>query len=89
MSFDTYLNPKKHLHKPRSKVNKRHYWLNKEGKLAIVYNWMCEGKWKILLSPDAGRRAFKYTREQYDSFDDALRVYDMLCSTKGLTEAAA
>lgn len=86
MSFCTYLNPAAYENRV---PEKRHFWLNKDGRLAIVFNWCDSGKWKILIPPGMPfRRAYKYTKEQYASFEDALRVYDMLCVTDGLTKGA-
>jgi hypothetical protein len=80
-----FLHPKLHNHRDGERL----YFKDMKGKLAIVYNWQDSGKWKVLPDLDMPiRRAFEYTKKLFDSFEDAARVYDMLCSTSGLTKAA-
>jgi hypothetical protein len=87
MSFDKYLDPTLHVEMTGS--GERRWYMNKKGQMALVWNWGNSGKWKIMLDLDQPMlRAYKYTKQLFDSFEDACRVYDLLCATNGLTSAA-
>jgi hypothetical protein len=86
MSHDhtKFIHPRLH----RTESGSRLFFIDKDDHLAIVYNWQDSSKWKVLPHPSWGWRAASYTMQFYDSLADAIRVFDMLCSTDGLRTAA-
>ena len=85
-NFVKYLDPTFHVQQTGN--GERRWYCNKKGKMALIWNWGNSGKWKIMPDLDMPfRRASMYTNGLFNSFEDACRVYDMLCSTNGLTSA--
>lgn len=86
-SFVKYLDPTFHIQQTGD--GERRWYCNKKGKMALVWNWGNSGKWRIMPDLDLPfRRAHRYTKDLYDSFNDACRMYDLICSTNGLTSVA-